>query len=92
MEVLFDQRNEPSGAVITNYLLEKGRVVTQTPGERNFHIFYQLCSGCNDEERDAFCLYDPTSYFYLNQGGQNALYVDGVDDAQEFQETKVKTH
>jgi len=45
MEIHFDKFGKIVGARTENYLLEKSRVVTQTPGERNYHIFYQLCTG-----------------------------------------------
>ena len=37
-----------------NYLLEKSRVVGQTPGEQNFHVFYQMLNGCSEEEQKAW--------------------------------------
>ena len=36
------------GAYMETYLLEKSRVVSIAPGERNYHIFYQVISGINE--------------------------------------------
>lgn len=51
---MFNDNGEPVGAQITNYLLEKGRVVGQIQQERNFHIFYQFTKAASDEYRGSF--------------------------------------
>lgn len=59
------------GAKITQYLLEKSRIVTQAPGERNYHVFYELLGGLSEVDRTKYGLLDADKYFYLNQGGSD---------------------
>jgi myosin-1 len=85
LEIVFNKGNEPVGAITTNYLLEKSRVVSLGQGERNFHIFYQLCAGATDEMRQAFCIYSANDYVYTVQG--NCLNVADIDDQKDFNHT-----
>ncbi|GAB5592085.1 class II myosin [Umbelopsis nana] len=85
LEIKFNTKGEPVGAVITNYLLEKNRVVGQIENERNFHVFYQLTKGASPEYQEQFGLQGPESYLYTSRSG--CLDVDGIDDVQDFQET-----
>uniref|UniRef100_A0A0N5A516 Myosin motor domain-containing protein n=1 Tax=Parastrongyloides trichosuri TaxID=131310 RepID=A0A0N5A516_PARTI len=84
IEILFDS-SRPVGGKITNLLLEKSRVVRQIKGERNFHIFYQLISGCNNELKNSFGLTEVDYFNYLNQSGLSKI--EGTDDKKEFEET-----
>ncbi len=34
-----------SGARVTDYLLERSRIVSHAPEERNYHVFYEMLQG-----------------------------------------------
>lgn len=50
IELKFDGEGEIKGAIISEYLLEKSRIVSQGKGERNFHIFYYIFAGLDQEQ------------------------------------------
>ncbi|XP_043471659.1 unconventional myosin-XV [Leptopilina heterotoma] len=70
------------GGRVTQYLLEKSRIVTQATDERNYHVFYELLAGLDQQLRDKYGLLKPDKYFYLNQGGN--CEIDGKNDTQDF--------
>lgn len=47
------------GAKISEYLLEKSRVVHQNGEEENFHIFYYMFGGLSAEQRKNYNLLPP---------------------------------
>lgn len=53
------------GAKLSEYLLEKSRVVRHDTGERNFHIFYYMFAGLSSEEKEMYGLLDPSLYRYF---------------------------
>jgi len=73
------------GGAIVQYLLEKSRLVAQAEGERNYHIFYNLCAGASMDSafREKFRLSDPEDYHYLNQSG--VTEVEGISDENDFE-------
>uniref|UniRef100_A0A8D0PFA2 Unconventional myosin-IXb n=1 Tax=Sus scrofa TaxID=9823 RepID=A0A8D0PFA2_PIG len=73
-------------AVVEKYLLEKSRLVSQEKDERNYHVFYYLLLGVNEEERQEFQLKQPEDYFYLNQ--HNLKIEDGEDLKHDFERLK----
>ncbi|XP_011341843.2 myosin-IA [Ooceraea biroi] len=71
MDINFDFKGDPVGGHVTNYLLEKSRVVYQQKGERNFHCFYQLLGGCSEAELNKLRLVrDPAAYYFIGNEGK----------------------
>lgn len=85
LEIQFNGQGEPVGANITNYLLEKSRVVGQITNERNFHIFYQFTKACSENYRQTFGIQQPQSYVYTS--ASKCYDVQGIDDHAEFKDT-----
>eukprot|EP00965_Chrysotila_dentata_P088731 2929152-Pleurochrysis_carterae.AAC.1 len=76
-----------AGARVHIYLLEKSRVVAQSEGERNYHVFYQLLAGLSADERAQLHVPLPVAeYRLLGQSG--CVAIEGVDDAREFRRTR----
>ncbi|KAM8818946.1 unconventional myosin-XV [Rhynchonycteris naso] len=71
-----------SGAITSQYLLEKSRIVFQAKNERNYHIFYELLAGLPAQLRESFSLQEAETYYYLNQGGNCEIL--GKSDADDF--------
>ncbi|XP_011361777.1 unconventional myosin-Ie [Pteropus vampyrus] len=84
-EIQFSPGGEPDGGKISNFLLEKSRVVMRNPGERSFHIFYQLIEGASAEQKHSLGITSMDYYYYLSLSG--SYKVDDIDDKREFQET-----
>ncbi|XP_004074969.2 unconventional myosin-Ih isoform X1 [Oryzias latipes] len=83
MDIQFDHQGGAVGGHILSYLLEKSRVVHQNHGERNFHIFYQLVEGGEEDllrwlglERNC------TKYNFLVQGG--CAKVSSINDKSDW--------
>ena len=83
------QDGELIGANIETYLLEKVRLVTQSTGERNYHIFYEILDGMTESEKAIFHL-DSTATsaedFYLTNQSGTFIRRDQVKDSESFLE------
>jgi len=90
-ELKFDLANggTPRGGFITNYLLEKSRIVKPGNGERGYHIFYQLIRGGPKSLCNRLGLQDVNQFRMLTESGVSEINNEGgkVNDSKEFEET-----
>ncbi|KAL3121077.1 hypothetical protein niasHT_005337 [Heterodera trifolii] len=85
VEIVFAVSGEPLGGQISSFLLEKSRVAQTAPGERNFHIFYQMLAGADDQLSRSLGLATPDYFNYLNCS--DCFQAEGTDDKSAFAET-----
>uniref|UniRef100_A0A452IZK3 Myosin motor domain-containing protein n=1 Tax=Gopherus agassizii TaxID=38772 RepID=A0A452IZK3_9SAUR len=85
IRIHFGPSGKLASADIDIYLLEKSRVIFQQPGERSYHIYYQILSGKKPELQDMLLLsLNPYDYHFCSQG---VTTVDNLDDGEELMAT-----
>ena len=75
--------------IITFLTLETTTIFfIQAADERNYHVFYQLCTARDLPEFEDLCLEHPDEFFYLNQG--DSAEIEGLmgNDDKEFEATR----
>lgn len=83
IDIEFDKSGKLQSARISNYLLEKCRIIQQQPEERGYHIFYHLCAGAQGLAiNSTLRLQDASEHAYVQQ----CCEVSGVDDNEMFDE------
>jgi myosin heavy subunit len=81
INIAFTSQGKLLRASIDTYLLEKVRLIHQSSGERNFHIFYQFLESASSTEREELCLnnFTPEDFALTNQS-QVYDRRDGIQD------------
>ncbi|XP_030757921.1 unconventional myosin-IXa-like isoform X2 [Sitophilus oryzae] len=85
IQVNYKENGMVHGAVVQKYLLEKSRICCQGRYERNYHVFYYLLEGANEQEKQLLHLQKPDKYYYLNK---SCSPLDNVDESYEFSRLK----
>lgn len=87
MELLFSDTGVLASASIETYLLEKVRIISQAPGERNYHIFYEIMAGLPQRERQALRIGNVSARdFRMTASSGTFDRRDGVDDRETYQQ------
>ncbi|CEG42077.1 myosin-like protein [Plasmopara halstedii] len=85
-QLQFSSTGSLVGCLCETYLLEKSRVVGQTEGERNYHVFYQIFCLPDDRKKELKLSGNAASYKYVTEGADAQL--TGIDDFQCLKETQ----
>ena len=87
IEIQFHKSGCLMGASINTYLLEKVRLIRQTEGERNYHIFYEMLAGLPRQEKREFGLDGlGVSDFRITACSGTVDRRDGVKDHETYRD------
>ena len=87
IKIQFANEGQILGATIEKYLLEKTRVIHQTSGEGNYHIFYQLIKGSSPELLEEVKLSRDISQYQYLLNDKDVSFIPNVKDEDEFVRT-----
>jgi myosin-6 len=62
VEIHFNNKHTVVGGFVSHYLLEKSRVTTQAADERNYHVFFQLIAGADQNLTEKLGLMSPDKF------------------------------
>jgi hypothetical protein len=91
IEIQFTASGKLVGACVETYLLEKVRLVTQSDGERNYHVFFELLSGAMDPRELSQYYLAPTARpddFCMTAAGTYDRR-DGVTDKETYRQLRL---
>ena len=84
-QLQFDARNNLVGSRCITYLLEKSRVVSQSPLERNYHVLYQILAAPNERKSELWLDGLTAEHFaFTREGDVETDTIEGISDAHRL--------
>eukprot|EP00977_Amphora_coffeiformis_P012271 scaffold3034_cov173-Amphora_coffeaeformis.AAC.7 len=89
IEIRFDTNGSLVSASVETYLLEKVRLISQAPGERNYHIFYEILAALPEEFQHDMGIFGATPEDFMMTASSGTFdRRDGVSDKDTFMELR----
>ena len=87
LEISFTSSGGVAGGTLSDYLLERSRVVSHARGERSFHVFYYLAAGLEPAKKETYRVGPALSFQYLKM---NDSSVDVAKNTAMWKEMTVR--